>query len=239
MSQELIERHITAPASELVERLEADPPVLGAFKEGFIYIIGSLIVTALLNRLFPRLGKLFWLLPAMLVFFFRDPPRPYPQDDTCLYAAADGTVVTVDRVEDEWFLNGPATRIVTFLSVLNVHVNRSPVAGEVARIEWKPGTFANAMSLEKSEANERNMVGINGRRGKVVVVQIAGLIARRIVCWTKPGEQMRAGQKFGMIKFSSRTDVLVPLGSVEVLVTPGQQVRGGITPIARYKPPND
>jgi phosphatidylserine decarboxylase len=236
MSQELVEQHIISPATELKDRFEADPPVLGAIKEGFIYIVGSLIVTALLNRLFPRLGKLFWLVPAMLLFFFRDPPRPYPQDDNCLYAAADGTVVTVDRVEDEWFLDGPATRIVTFLSVLNVHVNRSPVAGEITQIEWKPGTFANAMSLEKSEANERNMVAINGRRGKVMVVQIAGLIARRIVCWAKTGEQVRAGQKFGMIKFSSRTDVLVPLGSVEVLVTPGQQVRGGITPIARYKP---
>ncbi len=236
MSQELVERRVIAPAAEFRDRLEADPPVLGAIKEGFIYIVGSLIVVALLNRLFPRLGKLFWLVPAMLVFFFRDPPRPYPQDGNCLYAAADGTIAAVDRVEDEWFLDGPATRIVTFLSVLNVHVNRSPVAGEVVRIEWKPGTFANAMSLEKSEANERNMLGINGQHGKVMVVQIAGLIARRIVCWANAGETVRAGQKFGMIKFSSRTDVLVPLGSVEVLVTPGQQVRGGITPIARYKP---
>jgi phosphatidylserine decarboxylase len=235
MSQELVERHVITPAAELRDRLEADPPMLGAIKEGFIYIVGSLIVTALLNRLFPRLGKLFWLVPAMLVFFFRDPPRTYPQDDNYLYAAADGTIAAVDRVEDKWFLDGPATRIVTFLSVLNVHVNRSPIAGEVARIEWKPGTFANAMSLEKSEANERNMLGINGQRGKVMVVQIAGLIARRIVCWANAGEQVRAGQKFGMIKFSSRTDVLVPMGSVEVLVTPGQQVRGGITPIARYK----
>jgi phosphatidylserine decarboxylase len=235
MSQEMIERRPASPAAELRDRFEADPPVLGAIKEGFVYIVGSLIVTALLNRLFPRLGKLFWLLPAMLLFFFRDPPRPYPQDDTCLYAAADGTIAAVDRVQDGWFLDGPATRIVTFLSVFNVHVNRSPVAGEVAKIEWKPGAFANAMSLEKSEANERNMLAINGKRGKVMVVQVAGLIARRIVCWATTGEQVRAGQKFGMIKFGSRTDVLVPLDSVEVLVTPGQQVRGGITPIARYK----
>jgi phosphatidylserine decarboxylase len=238
MSQELVEQQPTSPLNALdtlKERLEAEPPVLGAVKEGFVYIVASLILTTLLNRLFPRLGKLFWLVPALLVFFFRDPPRTYPQDDAYLYAAADGTIVTVDRVEDDWFLDGPATRIVTFLSVLNVHVNRSPVAGEVAMTEGKPGTFANAMSLEKSESNERNLVGISGQRGPVLVVQIAGLLARRIVCWAKAGDQVRAGQKFGMIKFSSRTDVLVPLGSVEVLVTPGQQVRGGVTPIARYK----
>jgi phosphatidylserine decarboxylase len=90
------------------------------------------------------------------------------------------------------------------------------------------------MNFEKSETNERNMVAINGAHGKVTVVQIAGMIARRIVCWASEGESLRAGQKFGMIKFSSRTDVLVPRGTIEVLVKPGQQVRGGITPIARY-----
>jgi phosphatidylserine decarboxylase len=219
---------------ELLERIEADPPALGALKEGLPYIGGALIATLIINKRFPRLGKLFWLVPALLLFFFRDPPRPYPQDDQCIYAAADGTIMAVDRVEEDWFIGGPATRIVTFLSVLNVHVNRSPVAGEVARLQWKPGTFANAMNFEKSEANERNMIAINGPRGKVTVVQVAGLLARRIVCWASEGEKLRAGQKFGMIKFGSRTDVLAPRGAIEVLVKPGQQVRGGITPIARY-----
>jgi len=234
MSLEVAKQEPAQRPDALLERIEADPPALGAFKEGLPYIGGSLIVALLINRFFPRLGKVFWLVPAMLLFFFRDPPRPYPQDDQFIYAAADGTIMAVDRVEEDWFIGGPATRIVTFLSVLNVHVNRSPVAGEVTKLQWKSGAFASAMNFEKSEANERNMVAITGPRGKVTVVQIAGLLARRIVCWAGEGEKLRAGQKFGMIKFSSRTDVLAPRGTIEVLVKPGQQVRGGITPIARY-----
>jgi len=234
MSQEGAKDLANELAGKILERIEADPPPLGALKEGLPYIGGALVGTLLINKLFPRLGKLFWLAPAMLLFFFRDPPRPSPQDDRFIYAAADGTIMAIDEIEEDWFLGGPATRIVTFLSVLNVHVNRSPVAGEVVKLQWKPGTFANAMSFEKSEANERNLIAINGLRGKVTVVQIAGMLARRIVCWVEQGHCLRAGQKFGMIKFSSRTDVLVPRGSIEVLVKPGQQVRGGITPLARY-----
>jgi phosphatidylserine decarboxylase len=239
VSQDIIHKQSTpqptSSAGELLERIEADTPALGALKEGLPYIGGALVAALLINKLFPRLGKLFWLAPAMLFFFFRDPPRPYPQEDDLLYAAADGTIMGIDELEEDWFIGGPATRIVTFLSVFNVHVNRSPVAGDVAKRQWKPGSFVNAMNFEKSETNERNMVAINGARGKVTVVQIAGMIARRIVCWAGEGEHLRAGQKFGMIKFSSRTDVLVPRGTIEVLVKPGQQVRGGITPIARYR----
>ncbi len=234
MSRDVAKQQPAPSPGEILERIEADVPALGALKEGLPYIGGAFIAALIINRLFPRLGKLFWLVPAMLLFFFRDPPRPYPQDDQFIYAAADGTIMAIDQVQEDWFIDGPATRIVTFLSVLNVHVNRSPVAGEVARLEWRPGAFANAMSFEKSEANERNMVAIAGARGKVTVVQIAGMLARRIVCWAGEGEKLRAGQKFGMIKFSSRTDVLAPQGAIEVLVKPGQQVRGGITPIARY-----
>ncbi len=234
MSLEVAKPQAAQSPGDLLERIEADQPALSALKEGLPYIGGAFLAALIINRLFPRLGKLFWLVPAMLLFFFRDPPRPYPQDDQYIYAAADGTIQAVDRVEEDWFIGGPATRIVTFLSVLNVHVNRSPVAGAIARLQWKPGTFANAMSFEKSEANERNMVAINGPRGKITVVQVAGMLARRIVCWAGEGEKLRAGQKFGMIKFGSRTDVLAPDGTIEVLVKPGQQVRGGITPIARY-----
>ena len=238
MSQDLTKHEVTQFAEEMLERIEADQPALGALREGLPYIGGALVGALLLNILIPRLGKIFWLLPAAMLFFFRDPPRAYPQDATYIYAAADGTIMSVDEVDEDWFLGGPATRIVTFLSVLNVHVNRSPVAGSVVKTEWKPGTFANAMNFQKSEANERNMVAINGAHGPVTVVQIAGLIARRIVCWAGQGEALQAGQKFGMIKFSSRTDVLAPRGAIDVLVEPGQQVRGGITPIARYKTPS-
>ncbi len=221
-------------ATALLERIGADTPALGAWKEGLPYIGGALIAALIINRRFPRLGKLFWLAPALLLFFFRDPPRPYPQDDQYIYAAADGTIMAIDRVAEDQFIGGAATRIVTFLSLLNVHVNRSPVTGEIARRAWKPGTFVNARRFEQSQANERNTLEIVGARGKVTIVQFAGLVARRIVCWPGEGAALRAGQKFGMIKFSSRTDVLAPHGAIEVLVKPGQQVRAGITPIARY-----
>ncbi|HLW00413.1 MAG TPA: phosphatidylserine decarboxylase [Ktedonobacterales bacterium] len=226
-------------AASMLKRIEADTPALGALKEGLPAIGGALLAALIINRRFPRLGKLFWLASALLLFFFRDPPRPYPQDDQYIYAAADGTIMAVDRVQEDWFIGGPATRIVTFLSLLNVHINRSPVSGEIARQEWQPGTFVNAMHFEKSEANERNSIAINGQCGKVTVVQFAGMVARRIVCWAGEGETLRAGQKFGMIKFSSRTDVLAPDGAIEVLVKPGQQVRAGITPIARYMTAGD
>ena len=95
---------------DLLERIEVDAPALGALKEGLPYIGGAAVAALLVNKFFPRLGKLFWLAPALLLFFFRDPPRPHPQDDQLLYAAADGTIMAVDRVEENWFIGGPATR---------------------------------------------------------------------------------------------------------------------------------
>lgn len=238
MSLEVPKQQVSQFAGGMLERIEADPPPLGALKEGLPYVGSAVLGALLMGSRFPRLGRLLWLLAAMLLFFFRDPPRAFPQDDQFIYAAADGRIMAVDTVTDDWFLEGQATRIVTFLSMLNVHVNRSPVLGEVVKLQWKPGTFGNTLSLQKSEANEQNMVAINGPRGKITVVQVAGLLARRIVCWVGEGHQLRAGQKFGMIKFGSRTDVLAPHGSIEVLVKPGQQVRAGVTRIARYITPD-
>ncbi len=207
----------------------------GALREGWPLILGAAalaIPAALVNR------RLIWpplILAGAITAFFRDPPRTTPANSDLLYAAADGYILTVDEVAEPWFLGGRGLRIVTFLSIFDVHVNRSPVAGKLIKTRHINGGYAAAMDRAGSELNERQLLAIAGERGPVVVVQIAGLIARRIRRWVEPGATLRAGQKLGMIKFGSRTDVIVPLDQAEALVTKGARVYAGITPIARYQ----
>jgi phosphatidylserine decarboxylase len=155
-------------------------------------------------------------------------------DPAIVYAAADGVVVGIDRsARDPWLPEGEALRIRVFLSLHNVHVNRSPVAGRVAAVEKIRGGFAPAL-LERADANYKNRVVIDGQAGRVVVVQIAGMIARKIACWVQPLETVAAGQRIGLIHFGSRTDVLLAAGSAELFVQLGDRVRAGVTPLARY-----
>lgn len=192
---------------------------------------GLAVPLALIDR---RLAAPPLILAGAIAAFFRDPRRITPPDSGTIYSAADGFVLEVDEVDEPWFLAGRALRIVTFLSIFDVHVNRSPVAGMLRRTEHFDGGYAAAMKRAASETNERQLLAIDGPRGPIVVVQIAGLIARRIRRWVEPGATLRAGQKIGMIKFGSRTDVIVPLGQATALVQKGDRVRAGITPIARY-----
>lgn len=149
-----------------------------------------------------------------------------------MYAAADGFVTSVDRGEDPW-LDEEAVSISTFLSVHNVHVNRSPVDGEIVKVEEVEGGFAPAL-FARSEENRRRRLAIDGPHGRVVVVQVAGLLARRISGWAGTGDTVTAGQRIGIIHFGSRTDVVLPARAVEVLVRRGDRVRAGVTPVARY-----
>ncbi|MDP9417930.1 MAG: phosphatidylserine decarboxylase, partial [Actinomycetota bacterium] len=165
--------------------------------------------------------------------FFRDPERPAPVHTDVVYAGADGFVTRVEERSDEPWLPGRATNISTFLSLHNVHVNRSPVTGRIVHEESVPGGFAPAL-FARSESNRRRRVAIDGARGRVVVVQVAGLLARRISPWVGAGEDVVAGQRLGIIHFGSRTDVLLPAGSAQVLVRPGDRVLAGVTPLARY-----
>ena len=197
-------------------------------------MLGAMIVAILLLLARRRSGWLALVAGGAMGWFFRDPERPLVPDPNIVYAAADGVVDHVDpRVGEPWMSDGEATRISTFLSLHNVHVNRSPVLGRIAEIEEIRGGFAPAL-FARSEANYRNRLAIDGKAGRVVVVQIAGMIARKIACWVHPGDTVAAGQRIGMIHFGSRTDVLVPAGSAEVLVQVGNRVRAGITPLARY-----
>jgi phosphatidylserine decarboxylase len=174
-------------------------------------------------------------LAGTIALFFRDPDRITPTDPNVIYAVADGVVRGVDQaVEDAWLPGAPALRISVFLSLLNVHVNRSPVNGQVTAVEEIDGGFAPAFA-DRSEVNYRHRVALHGDRGPVVLVLIAGLLARKISRWVSTGDDVAAGQRISLIHFGSRTDVLLPGDSVEVLVRPGDRVRAGVTPLARYR----
>jgi phosphatidylserine decarboxylase len=167
--------------------------------------------------------------------FFRDPERPLEPDPDVVYAAADGFVTEVEEAHEPWVPGGKAMRISTFLSIHNVHVNRSPVRGRIVKMEERPGRFVPAFLGGAKDENHQNWVAIDGPKGRAVVVQIAGMVARKISPWIEIGESVKTGQRIGLIHFGSRTDVLLPAGSAEALVRPGDRVRAGQTPIARYK----
>jgi phosphatidylserine decarboxylase len=146
-------------------------------------------------------------------------------------------VIGVDTVDDPWFVGRPSTRISIFLSLMNVHVNRSPVSSTVVAVRDLGTGFAPAMHFEKSHGNRRREVGLETAHGPILVVQVAGLLARRIVPWVGPGDRVAAGQKIGMITFGSRTDLIVPIDVAVPIAEIGQKVIGGRTPIARWSAP--
>lgn len=211
-----------------------DPPVSGTAREGWPYVAGLSLLGLLLWHWKPLAGASTLGLAGAVGAFFRDPVRPFPTDLSLLYGPADGTVIGVDTVENPWFVGRRSHRVSIFLSLLDVHVNRSPVSGTVAAVRDLGTGFAPAMHFERSHGNRRREVGITTERGPVLVVQVAGLLARRIVPWAQSGDQVVAGQKIGMITFGSRTDLIVPMGVAEPCVTRGQRVVGGQTAIARW-----
>lgn len=200
--------------------------------EGFFFS-GALTLLALVTSRCSRfLGTLFGLLAAFTVYFFRDPEREIPQGEGLIVSAADGTVVGVDDVPNAPFIDGPAKRVSIFLSIFNVHINRSPIDGRIAYRHYNPGKFLPANCDKASLDNEQNAIGIDDGGYKVLVRQIAGIIARRILCWVNPGDEVSRGERFGLIRFGSRTEILMPPGAV-VVVKVGDKVKGGETVIAR------
>ena len=175
---------------------------------------------------------------VFVLSFFRNPSRTPPAGEHQVVSPADGTVISVERVDDEDFIGGPATRISIFLSVFNCHVNRAPVAGVVEYVHHRKGTFKNAMKAEARDSNECQFLGLRMADGTPVLVrQIAGLIARRIVCPVTVGTALPRGYDYGMIRFGSQTEVSVPDrdGAVfEVRVGPGDKVVGGVTVVGMW-----
>ncbi|HKR22316.1 MAG TPA: phosphatidylserine decarboxylase family protein [Pyrinomonadaceae bacterium] len=204
-------------------------------REGFPFIV----VPAALSGVAALLG--FWyvgfwyvslvllVLTAFMAYFFRDPQRITPDDPNLVVAPADGKVTRVKPVADG--ADSP-TVVSIFLSPLDVHINRAPIQGKITDMVYSRGKFLMATNEMASLVNEQNALTIEGEKITVVCKQIAGILARRIVCWKKPGETVALGERFGMIKFSSRTDVLLP-PNVQVTVTEGTRVRGGTTVIGR------
>jgi phosphatidylserine decarboxylase len=176
---------------------------------------------------------LFLGLSGFVNYFFRDPERAVPADPALIVSAADGIVVTVEELEEPDFHLGPMRRVAVFLSVFDVHVNRSPAEGKVKSTIYTPGKFLDARHLEASTRNECRSWWLETPRGPIAVRQIAGLIARRILAWADDGSSLARGQRLGMIRFGSRTEVYVPM-ECTVLVKPGDRVQGASTPIARW-----
>jgi len=172
-----------------------------------------------------------------VVSFFRDPPRRIPDAPEAIVSPADGTVVEVTQLPHYDFLGGPAVRIGIFLSIFNVHINRAPLAARVVELHYRPGEFLDARDPQSSERNESMWIGLetpDHPPRRCAVRQISGLVARRIVCPLRPGQAVTRGEKFGMIKFGSRTELILPAGEVQVAVRPGDKVHAGCDVIARW-----
>jgi phosphatidylserine decarboxylase len=177
--------------------------------------------------------SLIWVLLLLYTFyFFRDPERAIPEDETSVVAAADGVVVEIAEVEEPEVVREPMLRIAIFLSVFDVHTNRAPVAGTVIYSQRRVGKMLDARNPDASRLNECRTWGIENAAGTVVVRQITGAIARRIVAWAQVGQHVARGERFGMIRFGSRTEIYLPR-SAEILVRVGDRVRGGGSVIAR------
>jgi phosphatidylserine decarboxylase len=183
------------------------------------------------------------LIPAVLglciVWFFRNPSRSVPQGVGQVVAPADGKVVEIEEIEYDEYIGGPALLVGIFLSVFNVHINRVPLAARVIGLTYRRGKFLNAMLPESARENERLTVRIEESTApyrRMIVRQIAGLIARRIVCWLKPGDELAAGQQFGMIKLGSRTELVIPRDSTLHLIAKlGDTVKAGASILAHYE----
>lgn len=199
-------------------------------RQGFPYIF-ALLLLAIAALAFPAtrlLGLGLAVLAGFVVFFFRDPTRRPPEDPKLLVSPGDGRVVSVGPVEGD-----PSKQMLAmFLSIFDVHVNRAPLAASVRKIRYTPGRFVAAYRDEAGSVNERNELELTDGDYVVVVRQIAGVVARRIVCWTKESDRLERGERFGLIQFGSRMEVVVPAGT-EIVVKVGDHLRGGETAIAR------
>lgn len=193
-------------------------------REGYPYIVILGIVSIVFFAIgWFWAGVIFLLLTLFVMFFFRDPERTFTANPNQVLSPADGRVVSLRNQDGNEALS-------IFLSVFDVHVNRSPIAGKISKIEYQSGKFLPAFDEKASIENERNSITIENQNRSIRFVQIAGLIARRIVCWRREGEEVKAGERIGMIKFGSRVDVFLPPGSV-IQVQKGQKVRAGVTVI--------
>lgn len=203
-------------------------------REGWLYLALAVIVSAVVTWLASWWSLPFWLGSLFVLQFFRDPPRQVPADPALVCAPADGRIVAVEKTEDP-YATGIALKISVFMNVFNVHSNRSPVDGEVTQVNYSAGAFVNAALDKASLENERNALRIRMDSGaELTCVQIAGLVARRILCYVKAGDRLTKGQRFGFIRFGSRVDVYLPL-QARARVAVGDKVYAGATVLAELE----
>ncbi|MDD4802772.1 MAG: phosphatidylserine decarboxylase family protein [Syntrophomonas sp.] len=203
-------------------------------REGWIFIAFALFITAVLYMLVSYIGLVIGLiLTIFCIYFFRNPERSFAGTEDGIVSPADGKVMDIMTVYEDNYIHANTIRIRIFLNIFNVHVNRSPWAGRVEWVNRVSGLYLPAYRDEVSDKNARNYLGLSTSRGKILVVQITGLIARRLVCWVKPGDELHKGERFGLIRFGSCTEVYLP-EEVNILVKPGQILKGGETEIARF-----
>lgn len=195
-------------------------PFIGIF--AFLTILSAIFS-------FNCLTVIFLLATVFTLYFFRDPERFVPQEENAIISPADGKVIVIERVSENPFIEGHAFKVSIFMNVFNVHVNRNPIAGTVKEILYKPGQFYSADSKKGAEYNENcGVVVETANNKKLAYVQVAGLIARRIVCWLEKGDTTTAGKRFGLIRFGSRVDLYLPVEST-IEVNLGDKVRAGET----------
>lgn len=205
-------------------------------REGLVFIFPLLSISVFLWILgISAWAWFFSLLTVFVISFFRDPERTIPAGDKAILSPADGKIIRIESCTEERFLKGPALKVSIFMSVFNVHVNRIPLSGRIAEVAYRPGKFVSANLDKASAANEQNALLLEAAGGtKLLFVQIAGLIARRIVCWVRKGDPVERGRRFGMIRFGSRMDVYLP-PNIQIQARLGQKAYGGQT-ILGYLP---
>jgi phosphatidylserine decarboxylase len=201
-------------------------------RDGFVFILPLLVLTVVFAAVGIKSLALFFLVLTLFVInFFRNPERVIPTGTNVVVSPADGRVLKIEDVEGNDLITGKCKKISIFMNVFNVHVNRAPYAGTVKTIRYEAGKFLNASLDKASSLNEKNSVLVQTNDGReILTVQIAGLVARRIVCWVKEGMNIERGERFGLIRFGSRLEVFMPVDT-EILVRVGDKVRAGETKI--------
>lgn len=202
-------------------------------RDGYSYILTALLLAVLFAfTIHPYAAVVPLVFAVYFAYFFRNPERTSDQDDSLLVSPADGTVMEIIPLDHDDFVTGPCNKIVIFMSVFDVHVNRSPMTGKVMVQQYICGRFKPAYKDSVGFVNERHMIGIANDKVRISVIQVAGILARRIVSWVTLDDELEKGERYGMIKFGSCLEIVVPQ-NVEVTVEPGQKTRAGETVIGR------
>ncbi len=205
-------------------------PILA--KEGWPFIAVAFVLAVVASFFLAPLAIFLWVVLAFVVQFFRDPPRTAPGEPLAVLSPADGRIVKVDKARDP-YADRDATLISVFMNVFDVHSNRISVDGTIRKVQYFPGRFVNADLDKASTANERNAIVIDAGGRTVTLVQVAGLVARRILCYAVEGQQVARGERYGFIRFGSRVDVYLPTDAI-ALVAPGDKVSATSTVLARF-----